>query len=214
MNLVLLGPPGAGKGTQAVKIADYFSIPHISTGDMFRRVVALKTELGEKAKSYMEKGQLVPDEIVIGIVKQRLDEADCQSGFLLDGFPRTVAQAEALDKALAAQKRQLDFVLNIKTSSEEIIKRLTGRRVCPTCGAVYHIIFKPPQSNLLCDNCKAKLVQREDDKEEIVKKRLQVYEEQTSPLLAYYSKTGKLKEINGGKAVDEVFAQIKAVLTK
>jgi len=214
MNLVLLGPPGAGKGTQAVKIADYFSIPHISTGDMFRRVVALKTELGEKAKSYMEKGQLVPDEIVIGIVKQRLDEADCQSGFLLDGFPRTVAQAEALDKALAAQKRQLDFVLNIKTSSEEIIKRLTGRRVCPTCGAVYHIIFKPPQSNLLCDNCKAKLVQREDDKEEIVKKRLQVYEEQTSPLLAYYSKTGKLKEINGEKAVDEVFAQIKAVLTK
>jgi len=214
MNLVLLGPPGAGKGTQAVKIADYFSIPHISTGDMFRRAVALKTELGEKAKSYMEKGQLVPDEIVIGIVKQRLDEADCQSGFLLDGFPRTVAQAEALDKALAAQKRQLDFVLNIKTSSEEIIKRLTGRRVCPTCGAVYHIIFKPPQSNLVCDNCKAKLVQREDDKEEIVKKRLQVYEEQTSPLLAYYSKTGKLKEINGEKAVDEVFAQIKAVLTK
>jgi adenylate kinase len=214
MNLVLLGPPGAGKGTQAVKIADYFSIPHISTGDMFRRAVALKTELGEKAKSYMEKGQLVPDEIVIGIVKQRLDEADCQSGFLLDGFPRTVAQAEALDKALAAQKRQLDFVLNIKTSSEEIIKRLTGRRVCPTCGGVYHIIFKPPLSNLVCDNCKAKLVQREDDKEEIVKKRLQVYEEQTSPLLAYYSKTGKLKEINGEKAVDEVFAQIKAVLTK
>lgn len=214
MNLVLLGPPGTGKGTQAVKIADYFNIPHISTGDMFRRAVAQKTELGEKAKSYMEKGQLVPDEIVIGIVKQRLDEADCQSGFLLDGFPRTVAQAEALDKALMAQKRQLDFVLNIKTSAEEIIKRLTGRRVCPTCSSVYHLSFKPPQSNLVCDNCKAKLVQREDDKEEIVKKRLQVYEEQTSPLLAYYSKTGKLKQINGEKAVDEVFAEIKAVLTK
>lgn len=214
MNLVLLGPPGAGKGTQAIKISTYFSVPHISTGDIFRRAVAQKTELGEKAKSYMEKGQLVPDDIVIGIVKQRLDEADCQNGFLLDGFPRTVAQAEALDKALAAQNRQIDYVIDIKTSAEEIIKRLTGRRTCPSCGTVYHVTYNPPKNNSLCDNCQTELIQREDDKEEVVKKRLKVYAEQTAPLAAYYKQKSKLKEINGEKSVEEVFNQIKAVLAK
>lgn len=213
MNIILLGPPGAGKGTQAIKIANFFGIPHVSTGDIFRRAVASGTELGKKAKSYMEKGQLVPDEIVVGIVKERLDEADCQNGFLLDGFPRTVVQAEELDKVLASQKRQIDYVLNIKASNQEIIKRLTGRRTCPTCGTIFHLVFKPPKNNLLCDMCQTELIQRDDDKEEIVKKRLEVYNQQTAPVASYYQKSSKLKEINGEKDVEEVFAQIKTVLT-
>lgn len=182
MNLIFLGPPGAGKGTQAKMLIERYSIPQISTGDILRAAVAEETDLGKKAKEYMEAGKLVPDEVVIGIIEQRLKQSDCEKGFILDGFPRTVAQAEALDKVLENMGSKIDHVLSLDVPAEELIKRLTGRRTCKNCGAMYHVIFKPPKSEGICDKCGGELYQRSDDNEETVKSRLNVYEQQTRPL--------------------------------
>jgi adenylate kinase len=212
MNVVLLGPPGAGKGTQAIRISHRFDLPHISTGDMFRRAVAAQTELGVQAKGYMNRGELVPDEVVIGIVKQRLEEPDCDTGFLLDGFPRNAAQAQALEEALAGDNRGLDKVLNIEVGQEELIRRLTGRRTCRACGKVYHLIFSPPRAETVCDVCGGELWQREDDAEDTVRNRLEVYERETAPLIAYYSRRGSLVSVDGAQPVDKVFADIEKIL--
>jgi adenylate kinase len=212
VNLVLLGPPGAGKGTQAIRIAKALDIPHISTGDMFRRAVADETELGLAAKGYMNRGELVPDEVVIGIVKERLADADAAEGFLLDGFPRTVGQAEALGEGLAKSGRGLDKVLNIEVGRESLIQRLTGRRTCRACGKVFHLTFDPPQSAGVCDACGGELWQRDDDTEQTVSKRLDVYEEQTAPLVEYYRDHGLLVSIEGEQEVEQVFASIEKIL--
>lgn len=212
MFVIFLGAPGAGKGTQASVLAQKKGIPHISTGDMFREAVSKGTELGLKAKEYMDRGELVPDEVVIGIVKERLSAPDCASGCILDGFPRTVAQAEALDRVLAEMGKQLDYVINIKVSEEEIIRRLTGRRTCKRCGAIYHMVYNPPARDGVCDKCGGELYQRDDDTEETVRNRLKVYEEKTAPLIDYYSRTGKLVDVDGEKPVEEVTAQIERLL--
>ncbi len=213
MNIILLGPPGAGKGTQAKKIAEYFSIPHISTGDILRENINNNTGLGMKAKSYMSRGELVPDELLITIIKDRLSKKDCSGGFLLDGYPRTIPQADALQMILTESNKKLDVVLNIDVEDEELIKRLSGRRVC-TCGASYHMIFNPPAEDEICDRCKRKLYQRDDDKAEAIKNRLVVYKKQTQPLIEYYKKKGILQEIDGGKDIQAIFEDIKKVLEK
>jgi len=213
VNIVLLGPPGAGKGTQALRIAKTYNIPHISTGDIFRRAVADETELGLRAKEYMNRGELVPDEVVIGIVKERLDEPDCVKGFLLDGFPRTVAQAGALEAALTKGGRRLDSVLDIEVGRDSLIKRLTGRRTCRACGKVYHLTFDRPRSATTCDACGGELWQRDDDTEETVTKRLDVYKEQTSPLIDFYRERGLLVEVDGEKNVDDVFSAVEQLLS-
>lgn len=212
MNLVLLGPPGAGKGTQAIRLAKALGIPHISTGDMFRRAVAEKTDMGQSAKKYMDRGELVPDDIVIGIVGDRLNEADCDEGFLLDGFPRTVAQAEALDEALKADGRRLDKTINIAVGRTPLIKRLTGRRTCRACGKIFHMTFDPPKSPMVCDVCGGELWQRDDDAEQTVNRRLDVYESQTAPLIEYYEDNGLLLTIDGEKDVQSVFEAIETAL--
>jgi adenylate kinase len=208
MFILLMGPPGAGKGTQAAKLVDSFHIPHISTGDMFRAAVKEGTELGKKAKEYMDAGQLVPDEVTIGIVKERLMKPDCQKGFILDGFPRTVAQAEALDRSLADMDIKLDRVINISVSNESLIERATGRRVCKVCGHTYHAKFNPPTCEHICDKCQGEVWQRDDDREETVKKRLDVYQSQTKPLIEYYAERGLYTEINGEQHIDKVFQDI------
>ena len=213
MNIVLLGPPGAGKGTQALRIAKNHSIPHISTGDIFRRAVADETELGVRAKGFMNRGELVLDEVVIGIVKERLDEPDCAKGFLLDGFPRTVAQAEVLEATLVKGGRELDSVLDIEVGRDSLIKRLTGRRTCRACGKVYHLTFEPPKLATTCDTCGGELWQRDDDTKETVTKRLNVYNEQTSPLIDFYRQRGLLVEIDGEKNVDDVFSDVERLLS-
>jgi adenylate kinase len=212
MIILFLGAPGAGKGTQASIIAKKLGIPHISTGDIFREAVSKGTELGKKAKEYMDRGELVPDEIVIGIVKERIVADDCKNGFVLDGFPRTVAQAEALDQVLSEIDRKIDYVLNIVVSEDEVVKRLTGRRTCKNCGAVYHVIFNPPQKEGVCDVCGGELYQRDDDKEETVRNRLRVYFEKTAPLIDYYRNKGVLVDINGEQTVDEVTKEIERVI--
>lgn len=212
MNLVLLGPPGAGKGTQAIRIAKTFNVPHISTGDMFRRAVADKTELGLKAKDYMNEGELVPDEVVIGIVGERLEEPDCDEGFLLDGFPRTVAQAEALRTALAQSERELTQVIDIVVGKDSLVKRLTGRRTCRACGKVFHLTFDPPKSAAICDACGGELWQRDDDTEQTVTRRLDVYEAQTAPLVDYYREQGLLVPIDGEQDVENVFSSMRQIL--
>ncbi len=212
MNVVLLGPPGAGKGTQALRIAKSYSILHISTGDIFRRAVAEETELGMRAQGYMTRGELVPDDVVIGIVIQRLDEPDCANGFLLDGFPRTVKQAEALSEALAAGGKDLDSVLNIEVGRESLVKRLTGRRTCRACGKAFHLTFDPPKSATICDACGGELWQRDDDSEETVLKRLEVYAEQTAPLVDFYRERSLLVDVDGEQEVDDVFAAIGGLL--
>jgi len=212
VNLVLLGAPGAGKGTQAKFIAKKYNTPHISTGDMLRAAIADKTMLGIKAKGYMDKGELVPDEVVVGIVKERLLEEDCKMGFILDGFPRTVFQADALKKALAGEGKKLGLVLNVEVSEDELIKRLTGRRSCKECGKVYHIIFNPPKNGDVCDVCGGELYQRDDDTVETVNNRLKVYREQTLPLIDYYRKEGLLKNVDGVKPVADVERSVIAVL--
>lgn len=214
MNIVLLGPPGAGKGTQAVSISERYKIPHISTGDIFRRAVAKKTELGIKAQKYMNRGELVPDAIVTEIVEERLKEEDCAKGFLLDGFPRTVAQAESLARALEKNGLKLDIALNIDVSTEELIRRLTGRRTCRNCGRVYHLFYDPPKLEGVCDVCGGELFQRDDDSEETVRNRLKVYQEQTAPLIDFYQNAGILKNINGERSVAEVFVEIENFLGK
>ena len=213
MIIVLFGPPGAGKGTQAVRISEMLSIPHIATGDIFREAVKKRTELGKKAEEYMKKGELVPDEIVNGIVRERISQPDCSNGFILDGYPRTLNQAEALDKMLAEMNRKVDLVLNIEVSEENIIKRLSNRRVCKKCGAVYHLITNPPKKDGICDKCGGELYQREDDKEEVIRNRLKVYHKQTEPIIKYYEEKGVLVNIDGNNSIEEVWNQIKEVIT-
>lgn len=212
MKIILLGPPGAGKGTQAKLISSEFSIPHISTGDIFRANISEKTELGMKAKGYMDKGLLVPDELTIDIVKDRISKDDCKSGFLLDGFPRTVKQAEALDKFLGSEKEKVDCALLIDVPTEKIFSRMTGRRVCTKCGASYHVKYNPPKIEGKCDLCGSPVVQRKDDSEDTVKERLDVYDRQTQPLIVYYKNKAVLKSVDGTQDIDKVFKDIKDVL--
>lgn len=208
MRLVLLGPPGAGKGTQAAGIVEKYKIPHISTGDIFRKNIKEGTELGKKAKDYMDKGLLVPDELVVEIVKDRLTESDCSEGFLLDGFPRTVAQADSLNSELESMEIKLDKVINIDVSKEELIERAVGRRICKDCGATYHIKFNPTKAEGVCDACGGELYQRDDDNEETVTKRIEVYIDQTQPLIDYYKEKGILADIDGRQSIDKVFSDI------
>ncbi|WP_028988530.1 adenylate kinase [Thermicanus aegyptius] len=212
MNTIVMGLPGAGKGTQAALIVERYKIPHISTGDMFRQAVKEGTELGKKAKEYMEQGLLVPDEVTIGIVKERLSKPDTARGFLLDGFPRTTRQAKALDDTLVELGKKLDAVIHIEVPLELLVTRLTGRRICKECGATYHITFNPPKKEGICDRCGGELYQRADDKEETVAKRLQVNLEQTTPLLHYYEEKGILHNIDGKKEIEEVFQMVETVL--
>ncbi len=212
MNIILLGPPGAGKGTQAKRMIEKYGIPQISTGDMLRAAVQAGTELGLEAKKYMDAGQLVPDEVVIGLVKERIQQDDCKNGYMLDGFPRNVSQAETLDKMLSELGQKIDHVVCIEVPEDELIKRLTGRRTCKQCGAGYHVVFDPPKQDGVCDKCGGELYQRDDDNEETVKSRLKVYKEQTEPLIAYYEKQGKLRRIDGVGSIDEIFNRIVAVL--
>lgn len=212
MRVILMGPPGAGKGTQAAGLIEKFQIPHISTGDMFRAAIKDGTALGLKAKEYMDAGSLVPDEVTIGIVADRLAKADCANGFLLDGFPRTTAQADALDKILVDLQMKLDGVLNIEVDEAKLLERLTGRRICRQCGATYHMVFNPPNAECVCDKCGGELYQRSDDTLETAKNRLDVYNLQTQPLISYYQGLGIIKEINGDQEISRVLEDILAAL--
>ncbi len=212
MNLLLMGLPGAGKGTQAERIAEKYEIPHISTGDMFRAAIKDGTPLGKKAKEYMDAGDLVPDEVTIGIVRERLGQADCRKGFLLDGFPRTTTQAEALEQILTDLDRNIHFVLNIHVTAEELMARLTGRRVCRSCGAAYHVEFNPADKEGVCDKCGGELYQRDDDNEKTVHNRLQVNINQQQPLLDFYQEKGYVRQIDGSQHIDQVFKDIDAIL--
>ncbi|GFR38830.1 adenylate kinase [Insulibacter thermoxylanivorax] len=212
MNIVFMGPPGAGKGTQADYIVEQFGIPHISTGDAFRAAMKQGTELGKLAKQYVDAGKLVPDEVTIGIVRDRLQHEDCKQGFLLDGFPRTISQAEALDEIVASMGRRIDHVINLKVDRNNLLARLTGRRICRSCGATYHILFNPPKQEGICDKCGGELYQRSDDTEEKVGTRLDEYITKTAPLLDYYEKQGTLRHVNGEQDIQEVSAEISAIL--
>jgi adenylate kinase len=212
MNIVLFGPPGAGKGTQAKELSEFYHIPHISTGDILRENVKNGTELGNKAKEYMDKGELVPDEVLIGIIKNRLIEPDCENGYILDGYPRTINQADALDEILENLGKPLDVVLNIEVPDEELVTRLSGRRICSNCGANYHLKFSPPSKDGICDVCGGKLYQRDDDKEEVIKQRLETYNNQTAPLIDYYNEKDVLVNIDGTGKVEDVFEEIRSVL--
>lgn len=214
MNIVLMGPPGAGKGTQAEFIKANYPIPHISTGDIFREAVANGTELGKQAKTFMDSGGLVPDEVTIGIVEERLARDDCQKGFLLDGFPRTTVQAEALDQSLAASGRKIEAAINISAPNDILIERLSGRVSCKDCKRVYNLQYKPPKVPGVCDSCGGEIIQRDDDKGETVARRLQVYLEQTNPLLDYYRDKGLLYELEGNRDAKIVFADIQKILEK
>jgi adenylate kinase len=214
LNLILMGLPGAGKGTQAEKINEKYNIPHISTGDMFRLAIKEGTDLGKKAKEYMDQGELVPDEVTIGIVKERLSKADCKEGFLLDGFPRTIAQAEALQDLLSDLNQSIDYVLHVDVPKEKLVERLTGRRICPTCGATYHVLYNPPKVEGICDKDGSKLIQREDDQAETVKNRLAVNIKQTQPLLDFYEDKGYLVSVNGDQDIDQVFEDIQNKIDK
>jgi len=213
MNIILLGPPGAGKGTQAKKIQEHYKFPHISTGDILRDNINNNTTLGLKAKSYMSRGELVPDELLITIIKDRLSKKDCQNGFMLDGYPRTIPQADALQMILTESGEMIDAVLNISVDDEELINRLSGRRMCK-CGASYHVIFNHPAQEDVCNICKGELYQREDDKPETIRNRLSVYEKQTQPLINYYANKKILKTIDGSKDIQQIFEEIKEVLDK
>ena len=212
MKIIMLGAPGAGKGTQAKKIAEKYSIPHISTGDIFRANIKNGTELGKKAKTYMDQGLLVPDELVVDLVVDRVKQDDCSNGYVLDGFPRTIPQADALDKALAAMGEAMDYAINVEVPDENIVRRMSGRRACVDCGATYHIVYAPTNEENICDNCHGELILREDDKPETVQKRLNVYHEQTQPLIDYYTEKNILVEVDGTVDIDEVFAAIVNVL--
>ena len=212
MKIIMLGAPGAGKGTQAKLIAEKYSIPHISTGDIFRANIKNGTELGAKAKEYMDKGLLVPDELVVDLVMDRFKADDCKNGYILDGFPRTIPQAEALDKALTAAGDSVDYAINVEVPDENIVRRMSGRRACVGCGATYHIVYNPTKVENKCDACGAELILRDDDKPETVLNRLNVYHEQTQPLINFYEGKGILKEVDGTKDMKEVFADIIAIL--
>lgn len=212
MKVVLLGAPGSGKGTQAVNISEWYKIPHISTGDIFRSNIKDGTELGKKAKEYIDKGLLVPDEVTIDIVRDRLKKSDCEKGFILDGFPRTVFQAEKLDEMLNGMGATLDVVLNIEVPDSEIITRMAGRRVCTKCGMSYHVVFNPPAEGNVCKNCGEVVIQREDDKEETVLQRLSTYHKQTEPLIDYYKKFNKLVTVEGQDNIDDTTSCVKKAL--
>ena len=207
-----MGLPGAGKGTQAEKIVEKYGIPHISTGDMFRAAIKEGTELGLQAKSFMDQGNLVPDEVTIGIVRERLSKEDCAEGFLLDGFPRTVAQAEALENILSDLNKKIDYVINIDVDQEILMERLTGRRICKSCGSTYHLVFNPPAKDDVCDRCGGELYQRADDNAETVQNRLEVNQKQTKPLLDFYEDKGYLRNINGQQDIRKVFDDLDQLL--
>ena len=213
MNIILFGPPGAGKGTQAKKLVDFYNIPQIATGDILRANVREGTELGLAAKEYMDKGELVPDEVLIGIIKNRLTEADCENGFILDGYPRTIPQADALGEILVEIGKPIDVVLNFEVPDEELVERISGRLMCK-CGASYHKAFNPPEKEGICDACGAEIYQRADDTADAVQNRLDVYKKQTQPLIEYYDETGILRTIDGTRDIDEVFEDIKAILSE
>ena len=212
MNIILMGLPGAGKGTQASEIVKKFPIPHISTGDMFRKAIKDETDLGKEAKSYMDRGELVPDEVTVGIVKERISEDDAKKGFLLDGFPRTIDQAESLSQIMSELDREIDAVINIEVPEEELMNRLTGRRICEKCGTTYHLVFNPPKVEGICDIDGGKLYQREDDNPETVSNRLSVNVKQSKPILEYYDEKGILKNIDGSKDIDEVTNDVIDIL--
>ena len=212
MKIIMLGAPGAGKGTQAKQIADKYSIPHISTGDIFRANIKNGTELGKKAKQYMDQGALVPDELTCDLVMDRIQQDDCKNGFVLDGFPRTIPQAEALDAALGKINEKMDYAIDVDVPDENIVNRMSGRRACLNCGATYHLISIPSKVEGICDRCGSEIVLREDDKPETVQKRLKVYHEQTQPLIDYYKNQGILKSVDGTQPMDEVFKAIVTIL--
>ncbi len=212
MKLIMLGAPGAGKGTQAKKIAEKYGIPHISTGDIFRANIKQGTELGKKAKEYMDQGLLVPDELTTNLVTDRVQQPDCEKGYVLDGFPRTIPQAECLDAALNEMGAKIDYAINVDVPDENIINRMSGRRACVTCGATYHVQYAAPKVEDVCDTCGSSLVLRDDDKPETVKKRLDVYHAQTQPLIDYYQAQGALVNVDGTKNLEDVFADIVAIL--
>lgn len=212
MRIIMLGAPGAGKGTQAKKIASKYSIPHISTGDIFRANIKNGTELGKKAKTYMDQGLLVPDELVVDLVVDRVNQADCVDGYVLDGFPRTIPQAEALDKALGEMGQFIDYAINVEVPDENIVQRMSGRRACVNCGATYHVEYAPTKKENVCDTCEGELILRDDDKPETVKKRLNVYHEQTQPLIDYYTERKKLVEVDGTIDIEKVFDAIVKIL--
>lgn len=212
MKIIMLGAPGAGKGTQAKKISDKYQIPHISTGDIFRANIKNGTELGKKAKTFMDQGLLVPDELVVDLVVDRVSQEDCSNGYVLDGFPRTIPQAEALDKALEAKGEKMDFAVNVEVPDENIVRRMSGRRACVDCGATYHIVYAPTKVENVCDNCGGSLILRDDDQPETVQKRLNVYHDQTQPLIQYYTEKGILREVDGTIDIDDVFKAIVELL--
>ena len=212
MNIIMLGAPGAGKGTQAKQIADKYKIPHISTGDIFRANIKNNTELGQKAKQYMDQGLLVPDELTCDLVMDRIKQDDCKNGFILDGFPRTIPQAEALDAALDKINEKMDYAINVDVPDENIVNRMGGRRCCLNCGATYHVVTIPTKVEGICDRCGSPVVLRDDDKPETVQKRLTVYHDQTQPLIDYYEKQSILKTVDGTKSMEAVFDDITAIL--
>lgn len=212
MKIIMLGAPGAGKGTQAKKIAAKYGIPHISTGDIFRANIKNGTELGKKAKTYMDKGLLVPDELVVDLVVDRVNQDDCKNGYVLDGFPRTIPQAEALTEALEKMGQKVDFAIDVNVPDENIVKRMGGRRACVTCGATYHMVYAPTKKEGICDTCGGELILRDDDKPETVQKRLNVYHDQTQPLIDYYTSQGILRTVDGTVDIDDVFRAITEFL--
>lgn len=212
MNLIFLGPPGAGKGTQAKLVADKHSIPQISTGDILRQAVKDATPLGKEAQTFMEKGELVPDRVVIGIIEERLKQPDCQGGYILDGFPRTEVQADALGETLKQYGSSIDHVVNIEVADEELVGRLTGRRTCKDCQEPYHVMFSPPTQEGVCDKCGGELIQRKDDQDETIRERLRVYQQQTAPLIAYYENQGLLRNVPGLGEINEIYSRICSVL--
>ncbi|WP_333645607.1 adenylate kinase [Lacrimispora sp.] len=212
MKIIMLGAPGAGKGTQAKKIAEKYGIPHVSTGDIFRSNIKEGTELGRKAKEYIDQGALVPDELTIGMLIDRIQNEDCKNGYVLDGFPRTIPQAESLKEALSERGQKIDFAINVDVADENIINRMAGRRACISCGATYHLVYNPSKVPGICDVCGAELILRDDDKPETVKKRLSVYHDQTKPLIEYYGKTGVLVSIDGTQDLNKVFTDITGIL--
>ena len=212
MKIIMLGAPGAGKGTQAKKIAEKYSIPHISTGDIFRANIKNGTELGKKAKEYMDQGLLVPDELTCDLVVDRINQEDCSNGYILDGFPRTIPQAEALDAALTKMGTSIDFAIDVDVPDSNIVNRMSGRRACVGCGATYHLVFNAPKKEGICDVCGEKLILRDDDRQETVQKRLTVYHDQTQPLIDYYKNAGVLKTVDGTADMEDVFAAIVSIL--
>lgn len=213
MRLVLLGPPGCGKGTQAVLIRDKCNIPQISTGDLLRTAVREGSELGKKASEYMDAGRLLPDDLIVDLMKERLAASDCTNGYILDGFPRTIKQAEALDQMLKDLGQKIDSAISIDVADEEVVKRITGRRQCPECGEGYHVEFKKPSKDMLCDKCEMQLCQRGDDKEDTVRERLKIYRDQTEPLLGYYKNKGLLRSISGQGSIEKIFERISSLIS-